>query len=82
MLYHSEMCCLVLSIIPNTVNGESYAWEKFHEFCEFSHSRKTFPPVHFKFHWNQQCIVGIDFYTGMQSRVLFAKLFPRVTFPI
>ena len=43
----------------NTVGGESYVCEKFHEFREFSLSRETFPPVHFKFHWNQQCIVEI-----------------------
>ena len=42
-----------------TVDGESYAWEKVREFHEFSHSRETFPPIHFKFHWDQQCIVGI-----------------------
>ena len=42
-----------------TVDGESYAWEKVREFHEFSYSRETFPPVHFKFHWNQQYIVGI-----------------------
>ena len=35
-----------------TVDGESYAWEKVCEFHEFSHIRETFPPVHFKFHWN------------------------------
>ena len=38
----------------NTVGGENYAWEKFHEFREFSHSRETFPIVHFRFYRNQQ----------------------------
>ena len=42
-----------------TVDGRGYAWEKVHEFHEFTHSREAFPPVHFKLHWNQQCIVGI-----------------------
>ena len=42
--------------LANTVGGESYVWEKFHE---FSQSHKAFSPVHFKSHWNQQCIVGI-----------------------
>ena len=50
---------IAISITIDTVDGESYAWEKVHEFHEFRHSRETFPLVHFKFHWNQQCIVGI-----------------------
>ena len=48
-----------LIVVINTIDGESYTWEKVREFREFSHSRETFPPIHFKFHWNQLCIVGI-----------------------
>ena len=40
--------CRAMDIqIRYTVDGESYAWEKVREFHEFSHSRETFPLVHF-----------------------------------
>ena len=68
----------------HTVNGESYAGEKFPEFCEFSHhyiqyfSASTFLN---STGINNALLGSQNFSTGMPSRELFTKLFPCVTFP-
>ena len=65
-----------------TVDGESYAWKKVHEFHEFNHGRETFPLVHFKFHWNQQCIVGIvKLFQRYAKQSTIRETFPTRNFP-
>ena len=59
--------------ILHTVGGESYVWEKFHEFREFSHSHETFLPVHTEI--NSALLESQKFSTGMQSSTI------RETFP-
>ena len=67
----------------NTVDGESYAWEKVRKFREFSHSHKTFRRYILNSTGiNSALLESRNFSTGMQSRVLFVKLFSRVTFPV
>ena len=79
-----DLYLLPLAVWPTgTVDGESYAWKRFADFANSVIVAKLFRQYILNSTGiNSALLESRNFSTGMQSRALFAKLFPRVTFPV